>query len=211
MKTMSPSKSISRYSASIAAMLVLAATIVAQSIVAQSKPQSAAAHELIIQFDAAQTVAEITLPATKHTVHGTFAFKRGSVHYDPASGKATGEIVFDATSGKTGNDSRDNKMHKEVLESARYPEITFRPDRAEGPLAPSGRSSLKVHGMFAIHGAEHELTVPVDLTLNGGSWSATARFEVPYVQWGMKDPSSMFLHVNKTVQVEVKAAGSVGR
>ena len=49
---------------------------------------------------------------------------------------------------------RDRKMHKEVLESERYPEISFRPDRVEGPVASQGKSSVKVHGMFRIHGVD---------------------------------------------------------
>ena len=72
--------------------------------------------------------------------------------------------MFDATSGKTGNGSRDNKMHKDVIESPRYPEIVFRPDRADGKLAASGASTLQVHGMFVIHGAEHEVTFPVEVS-----------------------------------------------
>ncbi len=83
-------------------------------------------------------------------------FKHGDIRYDPATGKASGEIVFDATSGKTGNDCRDKKMHKDVIESGRFSEIAFRPDRADGTLAASGDSTLQVHGMFSIHGAEHE-------------------------------------------------------
>ena len=76
-------------------------------------------------------------------------------------GRQSGEIVFDATSGKTGNDSRDEKMHKDVIESGRFSEIAFRPDRADGTLAASGDSTLQVHGMFSIHGAEHEITIAV--------------------------------------------------
>ncbi len=167
------------------------------------------AHPLHLQLDSSPSRAEIVLNGNFHTVEGSFALKRGALDYDPASGKVGGEIVFDATSGKTGNDSRDRKMHKEVLESARFHEIAFRPDHADGTLARSGDSTLQVHGMFSIHGAEHELTVPVTVHLDGAAWSAKAAFQVPYAKWGMKNPSVLFLRVESTVAVRLVAAGAI--
>jgi polyisoprenoid-binding protein YceI len=182
------------------ALLVLAAALAAPSVAQVS-------HELVLQLDAAQSGADITVIGNLHTVKGTFLLKRGSIHFDPPTGRASGEIAFDATSGKTGNASRDNKMHKDVIESGRYPEIVFRPDRAEGTLAHSGTSTLQVHGTFAIHGAEHEVTFPVEVTLAENGWTAKASFEIPYAKWGMKNPSVLFLKVGDTVQVEFHAGG----
>src|SRR5450432_1907668 len=85
----------------------------------------ASAQEMVLKYDAAQTTAAFTLSDVLHTVQGTFQEKRGEIHFDPASGKVSGEIVFDATSGRSGSDARDRKMHKDVLESGRYPEISF--------------------------------------------------------------------------------------
>lgn len=171
---------------------------------------AAQAQELVLQLDQARSRAEITLPATMHTVHGTFSAKRGTIHFDPASGKADGEIVFDAASGNTGNGSRDHKMHHDVLESQRYPEIVFRPDHAEGTFTPSGTSTMQVHGRFGIHGAEHEITIPVEVSFTGKEWTAKASFQVPYAKWGMKNPSTLFLRVPDSVTVRIQAAGSTG-
>lgn len=190
--------------------IVLGATVVlAASLAAQAPAQ--VSHELALQLDPGQSGADIRLEGNLHTVEGSFLMKRGSIHFDPASGRASGEIVFDATSGKTGNGSRDNKMHKDVIESWRYPEIVFRPDRADGTLTPSGTSKLQVHGIFVVHGAEHEVTFPVEVTLSEKVWSAKASFQVPYAQWGMKNPSFLLLKVGDTVRVEFHAAGSIAR
>ena len=162
-----------------------------------------------LRCDAAQTTANFTLSATLHTVHGSFRSKQGELHFDPTSGMISGEIVFDATSGQTGNDSRDKNMHKDVLESQRYPEISFRPDRAEGKVADGAPATLQVHGMFRIHGAEHEMTIPVEATLTNGQWTAHAQFKIPYIAWGMKNPSKAFIHVGDTVEVEFQGAGKV--
>ena len=170
---------------------------------------TARAQAIALQCDPVQTVANFTLSDPLHTVHGAFKLKRCDVRFDPVSGKIDGSIVFDATSGKSGNGGRDKKMHKDVLESARYPEITFRPDRVEGKVALTGASSVQVHGMFGIHGSEHEVTMPVDLNLGPDRWSAQAKFSVPYVKWGMKNPSMLFLKVGEAVDLDFKGTGSV--
>ena len=186
--------------------LFVLVTVLTQCLAAEAPSP---AQELLLQLDPAKSSADIILAASLHTVHGSFALKRGAVRFNPATGKASGEIVFDATSGKTGNSSRDNKMHKDVIHSQRYPEIVFHLDRADGILSPSGDSTLQVHGMFGIHGAEHEVIFPVQVNLAASGWSAKASFQVPYVKWGMKNPSVLFLRVADTVQVQFHAAGAV--
>src|ERR1700747_2999983 len=93
---------------------------------------SGAAQDTAFQLDPAQTSVKFTVGDVLHTVHGTFHLKRGSLDFEPASGKISGEIVVDARSGESGSGARDHKMHKEVLESDHYPEIAFHPDRVEG-------------------------------------------------------------------------------
>jgi polyisoprenoid-binding protein YceI len=188
------------------AIQAVIAVLLAQLLVAQAV---APEQEIVLHLDPARTTAAITLSGNFHTVEGSFTFKSGVIHYRPATGAASGEMVFDAASGKTGNGSRDSKMHKDVIESRRYPEISFRPDRAEGTLAASGDSTLQVHGLFAIHGAEHEITIPVQMNVQGNTWTATASFTVPYARWGMKNPSKLFLRVDNEVKVQFRAAGSL--
>ncbi len=169
----------------------------------------AAAQELILRCNAAQTAADFTLSDVLHTVRGSFQWKRGEIHFDPATGKVSGEIVFDATSGKTGNDARDRKMHKDVLESGRYPEISFRPDRLDGRVSASDGSTVQIHGAFGIHGADHEITVPVIVKMTADQWQASAHFQVPYARWGMKNPSVLLLRVGDIVDIDFRSAGSV--
>lgn len=159
------------------------------------------AQEVVLQCDPAQAAADFTLGDSLHTVKGSFSMKSGEIHFDPASEKVSGEIVFDATSGQSGNKGRDRKMHKDVLESERYPEIGFRPDRVEGNVAASGTSTVQVHGMFRIHGAEHEITAPADVTPQGDHWNVSSHFSVPYAKWGMKNPSLLFLRVGNSVDL----------
>jgi len=170
---------------------------------------SAAAQQSNLQFEPAHTSVNFTLGDVLHTVHGTFQLIRGALQLDSSAGKLTGEIVVDAKSGASGSGTRDRKMHREVLESEKYPEISFRPDRLEGTVALAGKSSVKVHGMFGIHGVEREITVPAEVEMSADHWTATVRFTVPYEKWGMKNPSTLFLRVNDSVEIDLTAAGSV--
>jgi polyisoprenoid-binding protein YceI len=186
--------------------LVLVALIVLSALPQYAAPQPSSG-ELVFELDPAQSKVHWTLGSTFHTVHGTFALKKGTLHLDPVTGNASGEIVVDAASGNSGNDGRDRKMHKEVLESRRYPEIVFRPDHVEGKIVSQGIFTVRLHGILVLHGTEHESTVPVQAQLVGDHWACTATLAVPFIDWGLKNPSNFFLKVNRSVQVELELKG----
>jgi polyisoprenoid-binding protein YceI len=93
------------------------------------------------------------------------------------------------------------------MESGRYPDIVFLPDRVEGKVTALGASTIQVHGMFTIHGAEHEITMPVRVEMAPGHWTATSHFTLPYVKWGMKNPSTFVLRVDQSVDIDIQASG----
>lgn len=168
----------------------------------------AAAQDTEFRLDPAQSSVKFTLGDVLHTVHGTFKVKQGALEMEP-TGKMTGQIVVDATSGDSGSGMRDRKMHKEVLESARYPEILFRPEQVEGNIPSQGKASVMVRGMFSIHGADRQIRVPAQVETSGDHWTANVHFTIPYEKWGMKNPSTLFLRVSDTVDIDLMAAGSV--
>jgi polyisoprenoid-binding protein YceI len=172
---------------------------------------SASAQSTAFQLDPAQTSVKFTLGDVLHTVHGTFHLKQGALQFEAATGKISGEIVVDAKSGESGSGMRDRKMHREVLESERYPEIAFRPDKIEGAVASQGKSSVKVHGIFKIHGVDREISVPAEIEISPDHWAAMVHFTVPYAKWGMKNPSTLFLRVNDSVEIDLVAAGTVAK
>lgn len=165
--------------------------------------------DVTLRVDPAQSKLNWTLGTTLHTVHGTFGLKRGLLKINPASGKASGEFVADAASGESGNDSRDKKMHDEILESGRFGEVIFRPNRIEGKVLAQGASSVQLHGTFLLHGSEHELAVPVQAELNGNRWKGSAKFSVPYIQWGLKSPNTFLLKADPAVEIELELSGTL--
>ena len=167
-----------------------------------------AAADTAFELDPAKTEVAFTVTDTLHTVHGTFQLKRGVIRFDPETGKAAGEIVIDVSSGQSGNGSRDKRMLREILESQKYPEAVFTPDHVEGKLASS---VMDVHGMFKIHGAGHEFSMHFEVKPDGNNYTASTRFTIPYVQWGMKSPSNFLLKVDDKVTVDVRAGVVLGR
>ncbi len=170
-------------------------------------PGQSAGPRVSLELDPGQSKIDWTLSATFHTVHGTFACSKGSIQLDPATGKVEGQIVADARSGQSGDSGRDNNMHQKVLESEKYPTVIFTPDKVDGTIDLRGDSKVQVHGAFDIHGAKRGLTVPAKVNFSGDRWTAKSTFEIPYVQWGMKNPSNFFLHVSETVKIELELAG----
>lgn len=169
------------------------------------------AQDTVLAIDPGQTKVEFTLGDVLHTVHGTFALKPGSIRFDPATGTAGGELVVDAASGNSGSTARDRRMDKDILESEKFPEIVFKPSRVEGKVAAQGASQVLVHGVFSIHGADHEIAMPAEVEAAGGEYKLFAHFDVPYVKWGMKNPSTFILRVNDKVQIEIRTVARVAR
>jgi polyisoprenoid-binding protein YceI len=162
-----------------------------------------------VELDASKSTVQFTLGAVLHTVHGTFKAKGGHVRFDPSSGQASGQIVVDVRSGESGDSGRDRQMHEAVLESNRFPEAVFSLDRVKGQVLSKGESQIDLDGSLRLHGSEHELTIPTTVKVQNDLVTANARFVVPYVAWGMKDPSNLVLRVDKTVKVEVAFTGKI--
>jgi polyisoprenoid-binding protein YceI len=169
----------------------------------------AAQAQAVFDVDASQSRAAFTLGDVLHTVHGKFNVKRGSIHFDPATGAASGEIVVDAISGDSGSGARDKRMHKEILESKNFPEISFVPAKVRGTVVPAGESKVEIEGTFTIHGASHPLTASAVVTASGDRLQAKVHFVVPYVSWGMKNPSNFLLKVGETVDIDLDASGHI--
>jgi polyisoprenoid-binding protein YceI len=167
------------------------------------------AQEMTLELDPANTRIEFTLGATLHTVHGTFALKSGTIHFNPSTGSASGLVLADATSGNTENKSRDHKMHQEILESQRYPEITFTPTKLSGKVDLQGDSNVQVEGSFRLHGTDHPLTLTLPVQAKGNSLTARTHVVIPYIAWGLKNPSTFVLHVSDKVEVDITAVGRV--
>lgn len=163
-------------------------------------------HTFVVNPGASQV--NIKLNTTHEIVNGAFHVQSGSIQFDPAAPHMSGSIAIDAGSGKTGNSSRDKKMDKDVLKVQQYATVSFEPKTYAGVLAPSGDSTIQVTGIFTLLGTRHEITVPVQLHLDGAVQTARAHFVVPYVQWGLKNPTFLFWKVDNDVAIDLNLVGA---
>jgi polyisoprenoid-binding protein YceI len=149
------------------------------------------------------------LGGSGHHVNGTFHVQSGTIDFDTAAHSISGSIVVAAGSGNSGEPSRDKKMNSEVLDVTHYSEIIFVPQKYDGSIAATGDSTIQVSGTFTLHGTPHDLSVPMQIHIDGDALSAKTHFVVPYVKWGLKDPSVFILKVAKEVDIDLTLVGKL--
>ena len=169
-------------------------------------PAALAQHQTFaVNPDASEV--KMTLNTTHEVVNGTFHIQSGSIEFDRRNPKRSGSVIVLAGSGKTGNDSRDKKMNKDILKVDQYTTLSFAPKTYTGTIAPSGDSTIQVSGVFTLLGNPHDLTIPMQIHMDGSKATARAQFVVPYVQWGLKNPSFMFWKAENDVAIDLNLVG----
>jgi len=181
--------------------------LVVASILLFAAPAASEPFRLVL--DPAATELTFALGATLHTVRGRFALASGEITFDPDTGAASGEIRVDARSGDTGIDRRDDVMHEEVLDSARHPRLVLHPERIEVSRREADTLAGTLLGQIELRGARHPIAIPFEGVRRGERAELTARFDVPWVAWGLPDPSNALLSVEKTLAVAVSARGTL--
>lgn len=183
------------------------ATAVALAALVHAFPAGAVPQRLRLEPDA--TAIAFTLGATLHEVQGELRLVGGELRFDTDTGEASGELVVDATSARTGLGARDRTMHGDVLESGRHPRIVFRAERLSVLRRDTRGADVELAGRLEMHGQQRPLVLPARLELAGDRVAIEAGFRVPYVDWGMQDPSTFLLRVDRFVDVTVSAGGRV--
>jgi polyisoprenoid-binding protein YceI len=182
----------------------------ALALAAVLAPAALAQHQtLVVNPDVSEV--KMALKTTHELVNGTFHVQSGSIEFDPSASKMSGSVVVLAGSCKTGNDSRDKKMNKDILAVEQYTTVSFAPKSYTGVIAPSGDSTIQVTGTFTLLGTPHEITIPVAVHFEGATATAKAHFVVPYIQWGLKDPSFLFWKADKDVAIDLSLTGRLSK
>jgi hypothetical protein len=174
-----------------------------------SSATPASARESRVRFDPAQADIRWTLGALPHTVHGTFKLKSGLLTIESTTGLARGEFIVDLTTGNSGDDARDRTMQQQVLESVEYPLASFTTDAIHVDERSQSIQQIAPTGRFNIHGRDHPIQVSGTLQIAGNQVTVIAHFRVPYVEWGLHDPSTFILRVAKAVDVDVTFRGTL--
>jgi polyisoprenoid-binding protein YceI len=168
-------------------------------------PAALAQHQtFVVNSDASEV--RMTLNTSHEVVNGTFQVQHGSIEFDRSNPKMAGLVAVLA-----GNDSRDKKMNRDILQVEQFAIISFEPKTYTGAIAASGESTIQVTGIFTLLGSPHEITVPMQVHLDSTSAIAKAHFVVPYVQWGLKNPSFLIWKAENDVAIDLNLVGTVSR
>jgi polyisoprenoid-binding protein YceI len=173
-------------------------------------PAGLAQHQTFVVNPDASSV-RMTLHTTHEEVNGSFRVQSGSIEFDRGDGRMSGSVVVLAASGNTGNDSRDKKMKRDILAVEQHATVSFEPKTYTGAIAPSGDSNVQVTGIFTLLGTPHPITIPLLIRMEGPAATAKAHFEVPYVQWGLKNPSFLIWKVDNDVAIDLALSGRLSR
>jgi polyisoprenoid-binding protein YceI len=152
---------------------------------------------------------KIKLNTTHEVVNGTFHIQSGSINFDRAASHISGTVIVAAGSGKTGNDSRDKKMNKDILKVEQFGTVSFAPKSYSGTVAASGDSTIQVSGVFTLLGTDHDLTIPMRIHIDGSKATAKGQFVVPYVRWGLKNPSFLIWKAENDVAIDLTLVGNI--
>lgn len=171
-------------------------------------PAALAQHQtFVVNPDASQV--KITLNTTHEVVSGIFHVQSGSIAFVRGTPQMQGSIIVLAGSGRTGNSSRDKKMDNDVLRIKQFATITFEPKAYTGIISSTGDSTIQVSGIFTLLGMPHEIIVPILIHVEGAAATAKAHFVIPYVQWGLRNPSFLFWKADNDVAVDLFLDGGI--
>ncbi len=100
-------------------------------------------------------------------------------------------------------------MNKNILKVEQFSTVSFAPKAYTGTVAASGDSAIQVSRVFTLLGTPHDLTIPIRIHIDGLKATARAELIIPYVEWGLKNPSFLIWKAENSVEVQIDLVGEV--
>ena len=82
-------------------------------------------------------------------------------------------------------------MHKEVLETEKYPEIIFETSRVAATKTGDGEYRADISGTLNLHGVTKNHTITANLSVKGDILRATGSFALRQTDYGIKPVSAV--------------------
>ena len=150
-------------------------------------PAALAQHQTFaVNPDASEV--KMKLNTTHEVVNGTFHIQSGSINFDHTASHISGIVIVAAGSGKTENDSRDKKMNKDILKVDQFATVSFAPKAYNGTIAASGDSTIQVSGVLTLLGTAHDLTIPMQIHIDGSKATAKGQIRRSLCTVGPQEP-----------------------
>ena len=165
---------------------------------------------VVYKIDPASAEAGFDVKATGHTVHGKTTAVSGEVHVidEPGGGKTiSGRIEIAAATLDTANSKRDQTMKRKCLAVDRFPAIVFTPERfaPSGPAPAPGPVAGRLSGTLTIRDVTKPVTMDATLTPQGTRIAVAGTFDVPWLEFGIPDPSFFIITLDKVAHAHFRA------
>ena len=97
----------------------------------------------------------------------------------------------------------NKELNEIVLETAKYPEITFKSTDVKGGLK-NGAFDIKIGGDLTLHGVTKHIVIPATVTVQGDGLHATGRFKINRKDFNVKATEAFhgFVKVKHTLIFE---------
>jgi hypothetical protein len=76
-------------------------------------------------------------------------------------------------------------------------------------FAPKRPSRAEVSGQFSLHAQDHDVTLPIDIQPAGRQLQMATHITIPYIKWGLKNPSTFILRTSDKVELNIHAVGQL--
>jgi polyisoprenoid-binding protein YceI len=123
-------------------------------------------------------------------ISGETQFTDGTVA--PASLQLTVRGDSLSVTDKVGDSDRqtiEKTMRDQVLETGKYPEITFKSTKIEADKTPDGLYQARIWGDLTLHGVTHNILINSQLTFDSKSVRANGEFSLKMTEYSIKPPS----------------------
>lgn len=102
----------------------------------------------------------------------------------------------------------DGELNNIVLETAKYPEITFKSTGITGALK-NGAFEVKVSGDIMLHGITRHITIPATVTVNGDTFHAKGHFSLNRKNFGVRATEAFhgFVKIKHVLRFEFDIIG----
>jgi polyisoprenoid-binding protein YceI len=85
----------------------------------------------------------------------------------------------------------EKEMREQVLETGKYPEITFNSTKIEATKKSDAEYQAKIWGDLTLHGVTHNILINAELTFGDKTLRARGVFSLKMTDYSIKPPSSM--------------------
>lgn len=193
-------------------VLILILTSISLSLIAQSDLPKPGQYKIVPEESRIEaktgTAGLLGFAGHPHTIKPS-SFS-GELELHPDGKTAVVKLQIEAPSLKEAaefdakeKEEIEKQLHDAVLETAKYPEITFQSTNVKFSEGAGHVYDAQIEGNMSLHGVTQKITIPVRVTSDGSTLRATGQFKInrPDYKIETKSAGGGTVKVGKTIEI----------